>query len=224
VRVQAVLFDVGNTLAHLDYGFLAAQARRFRPGVTADEVGRADALTRREGWPAAPDWFAGYFGATAARLGLGPEDALAFAAAARAEHRRRPSGLWNQVDPDAVATLHSLAARGLRLGVVSNADGRVEDQLRGFGLRGHFEVVVDSQLAGVAKPDPGIFRAALDAMGVSAAAALYVGDIPEVDVAGARAAGMAALLYDRWDVHSDGLGPRLLRLSELPALLDAARR
>lgn len=217
--MQAVLFDVGNTLSHLDYAFLAAEVRRFRPDVTEGEVGRADALTRRHGWPGGGDFFAGYFGATAARLGLIPEDALAFAAAAGAEHRRRASGLWNQVDPEAVATLEALAARGLRLGVVSNADGRVQAQLQGFGLRAYFEVVVDSQVAGVAKPDPRIFRAALDAMGLRPADAVYVGDIPEVDVDGACAAGMAAVLYDRWDVYPDAQFPRVTRLGDLHAVV-----
>lgn len=214
--MRAVLFDVGNTLAHLDYAFLAEVARRFRPDVTADAVGRADALTRREGWAPSGDFFGGYFGATAVRLGLGTAEAAAFAACAAAEHRRRPSGLWNRVDPDAASTLAALRARGMRLGVVSNADGRVEAQLEGFGLRHHFEVVIDSQLAGVAKPAPRIFELALGALGLPAADALYVGDIPEVDGAGARAAGMSAVLYDRWDVHAAACFPRI---ASLPALL-----
>ncbi len=221
--MRAVLFDVGNTLAHLDYAFLAAVAGRFRPDVTEDRVGHADAVTRRDGWTATPDFFAGYFGTTARRLGLGAEEAAVFAAAAAAEHRRRPSGLWNRIDPDAASTLAALGARGVRLGVVSNADGRVGAQLEGLGLRMHFEVVIDSQVAGVAKPAPRIFRLALDAMGVPPAEALYVGDIPAIDCAGAHAAGMSPVLYDRWDVHPDAGFPRVTSLPAVLALVGDAR-
>jgi putative hydrolase of the HAD superfamily len=58
-----------------------------------------------------------------------------------------------------------------------------------------FEVVIDSALAGVEKPDPAIFHAALEALGVPARDALYVGDLYDVDVLGARAAGMDAVLF-----------------------------
>ena len=78
--------------------------------------------------------------------------------------------------------------------MVSNSDGRVEEALEAAGLRPYFQVVVDSALAGVEKPDPAIFRAALEVLGIPAAEALYVGDLYDVDVVGARAAGMPAVL------------------------------
>ena len=78
--------------------------------------------------------------------------------------------------------------------MVSNSDGRVAEALEAAGLRQYFDVVVDSTLAGVEKPDPAIFHAALDALEVPPAAALYVGDLYEVDVVGARAAGIPAVL------------------------------
>lgn len=212
--MQAVVFDVGNTLAHLDYRFLAAQA-----GVTHDRFAQAEALVRRTGWPQGAPFFPGYFGAVAERLGLETAATEALATAAHAEHRRRPSGLWNQVDPEAEAVLTALTASGLRLGVVSNADGRVEEQLRGFGLRAHFEAVVDSRVAGVAKPDPRIFHLLLGALAVPADEAVYVGDIYSIDVIGAQAAGMGAVLYDRWDAWPDATFPRIRRLGDLPGWL-----
>jgi putative hydrolase of the HAD superfamily len=102
--------------------------------------------------------------------------------------------LWSGIAEDTHRALSRLRDAGLKLGVVSNSDGRVEEALEAAGLRGYFDVVVDSALAGVEKPDPAIFRAALDALGVSADEALYVGDLYEVDVLGARAAGMSAVL------------------------------
>jgi FMN phosphatase YigB (HAD superfamily) len=78
---------------------------------------------------------------------------------------------------------------------VSNSDGRVAQALDAAGLRHYFDVVIDSALVGLEKPDPGIFRAALEALAVAPEEALYVGDLYEVDVLGAQAAGIRAILF-----------------------------
>ncbi len=107
-------------------------------------------------------------------------------------HRERH--LWCSVRERTHEALARLRAAGIRLGIVSNSDGRVEQALTVAGLRDYFDVVIDSGLVGVEKPDPAIFRAALDALGIAAEEALYVGDMYEVDVVGARAAGMEVVL------------------------------
>ena len=80
--------------------------------------------------------------------------AQAFAARAEHEHLREPRGIWRVPAPGARAALSALVARGILLGVVSNADGRVERQLALAHLRKPFGVVVDSLRAGVEKPAP----------------------------------------------------------------------
>ena len=168
--LQAVLFDVGNTLLHLDYEWLAGLAQALGAGASPDDVGRADARVRRRGWPEAEEddrptaFFPGYFGAVGMEIGLSPADALAFAASAEREHLRDQRGIWRSAAPHAAETLQAIAAQGLRLGVVSNSDGRVEGQLALAGLRASFSVVIDSHIAGVEKPDPRIFHAALGAL------------------------------------------------------------
>jgi putative hydrolase of the HAD superfamily len=107
-------------------------------------------------------------------------------------HRERH--LWCSVKERTREALGRLRAAGLRLGIVSNSDGRVEEALAASGMRDLFDVVIDSGLVGVEKPDPAIFRAALDALGIGPEEALYVGDLYEVDVVGARAAGIEAVL------------------------------
>jgi putative hydrolase of the HAD superfamily len=102
--------------------------------------------------------------------------------------------LWSSVAERSAESLQKLRDAGLRLGVVSNSDGRVEEALEAAGLRHYFDVVIDSALVGVEKPDPRIFHAALEALGVAPDEALYVGDLYEVDVVGAEAAGMQAVL------------------------------
>jgi len=102
--------------------------------------------------------------------------------------------LWCATAAGTRGALERLRAAGLRLGVVSNSDGRVDAALSAAGLRDCFEVVLDSALFGAEKPDPAIFRAALEALQVAPDEALYVGDLYEVDVVGARAAGIQAIL------------------------------
>jgi HAD superfamily hydrolase (TIGR01509 family) len=109
---------------------------------------------------------------------------------------------------------------GFRLGVVSNAEGRVERDLESAGFAGLLDTVVDSHLVGVEKPDPRIFGIALERLGASAATAVFLGDVPSIDVAGARAAGIAPLLLDRHDLYAEIDAPRLRSLEELPSWLE----
>jgi putative hydrolase of the HAD superfamily len=87
--------------------------------------------------------------------------------------------------PGAVEAVERLRSLGLALAVVSNWDETLPERIGHFGV----EVVVSSAEVGVAKPDPALFRLALERLGVPAARALHVGDSPE-DEQGARAAGM----------------------------------
>lgn len=109
---------------------------------------------------------------------------------------------WTAVK-DAARTLSALARAGLKLGVVSNAFGTIASQLEAArvcsiaaGPLPRVEVIIDSEVVGVEKPDPAIFALALDALGVRAERALFVGDSVRADVAGASAAGMPALHLD----------------------------
>ena len=71
------------------------------------------------------------------------------------------------------------------MGVISNADGRMEDALEGRGLRGTVEFVIDSEVVGVEKPDSRIFEAGAR-LGPTAEACVYVGDLYPVDYVGAQ--------------------------------------
>jgi 2-haloalkanoic acid dehalogenase type II len=99
--------------------------------------------------------------------------------------------------PDAEPALHGLRERGLRLVAVSNWDCSLSSVLERCGLGELLDGVVTSAEAGARKPDPEIFRAALELVGSEPEQALHVGDTPEEDLAGARAAGIRALLIDR---------------------------
>ena len=96
---------------------------------------------------------------------------------------------------DAAPVLAEIGDRGLRRVVVSNWDCSLGGVLADLGLE--VDAVVTSAEVGASKPDPRIFEAALDAAGCRSDEALHVGDSLENDVAGARAAGIAALHLDR---------------------------
>lgn len=194
--LRAVLFDAGNTLLFLDHARMAAAVgaalgmRLTGPGLAActGAAARSMETARANDRERAAAYLETLFleaGVPAARLGEVRE------CLSRLHGERH---LWSATAPDTHDALRRLRDAGLRLGVVSNSDGRVEEALEAAGLRPYFRVVVDSALAGVEKPDPAIFRAALEVLGIPAAEALYVGDLYDVDVVGARAAGMTAVL------------------------------
>ena len=110
-----------------------------------------------------------------------------------------------------------MKAPGLVAGVISNSNGTVRSILEAAGLADALDFVIDSCVVGVEKPDPRIFALGLREAGVAAGEAVYVGDLYSVDVLGARAAGIDAILLDprgHW-------GPRDCRLA--PTLTDAVR-
>jgi putative hydrolase of the HAD superfamily len=99
--------------------------------------------------------------------------------------------------PDAVPALTELRAMGLRLACVSNWDVSLPSVLERCGVGGALDAVVTSAAVGARKPDPRIFQAALELVGCTPGEALHVGDTPDEDLDGARAAGIRALLVDR---------------------------
>jgi putative hydrolase of the HAD superfamily len=98
---------------------------------------------------------------------------------------------------DVFPALEELRGAGLRLGVISNFDARLYRLLEGLGLKRYFNSVTISSEAGYAKPAAELFEFALAATGASADEALHVGDAPHLDVAGANAAGIDAILIRR---------------------------
>jgi putative hydrolase of the HAD superfamily len=137
------------------------------------------------------------------------------------------AALWRRELPGCRAGLHALAATGVRLGIVSNADGLIAQRLAeyellqvGPGIGVEVDCVIDSGAVGVAKPDPRIFTLALDAMSIEPDDAWYVGDMPGIDIVGARAAGLLPILMDPYKFHVDADYARIASLTELAATIE----
>ncbi|HEX6332544.1 MAG TPA: HAD-IA family hydrolase [Actinomycetota bacterium] len=120
---------------------------------------------------------------------------------------------------DVRPVLHVLRDAGFRLGVVSNFEEWLERLLERLGVRSFFDVRVISGVEGLEKPDPRIFRLAMERAGVEPAASVYVGDNPEFDVDPALALGMYPVLIDRRDRYPDVAVPRIATLAELPRVI-----
>lgn len=97
--------------------------------------------------------------------------------------------------PDALKVLSSVRAAGLTLGLITNGSVRMQSpKLERLALAPMFDAILISEAEGIHKPDPRIFHRALERLDVvNPARAVFVGDHPDVDVAGARAAGMQAV-------------------------------
>ena len=123
---------------------------------------------------------------------------LAAAALAALQERFGSASAW-RVFNDVPPALQALRDLGARLAVVSNWDSRLPRVLQSLELDRWFETVVVSHFEGVEKPSAKIFQRALERMGVEASRALHVGDSPELDGAGAAAAGVDFAWIDRRD-------------------------
>jgi putative hydrolase of the HAD superfamily len=110
--------------------------------------------------------------------------------------RFRGGEFWRVYD-DVAPSLTELKRRGLKLGVISNFDSRLYDVLSASELDRFFDSVHVSTRVGAAKPDPAIFRAALNYHAVEARQAWHVGDNLREDVEGAMAIGINTILLDR---------------------------
>lgn len=116
---------------------------------------------------------------------------------------------------DTYPALEALQERGLALALVTNTDAAsLRGLRREFGLEATFDAVVPSYEVGSLKPDPAIFEAALDRLGVPPSRVAMVGDSPGSDVAAAQRLGMRAVLVDRAGIHPDR-EPRVTGLADL---------
>lgn len=124
--------------------------------------------------------------------------------------------------PDVTGCLRTLKELGYALGVVSNWDAGLEALLRDLGLLPYFDTVISSAVVGYRKPNPVIFDIACEQLGVSAAEAVHVGDRPDADGEGARAAGLLPIIIDRHNTESNGEFECIEALSDLPKVLPVA--
>ncbi len=226
-RYTTIVFDVGGTLVRLDYAALArvyVHAARER-GVILDETRthavlaelesempqrqqqRRVSLEQDNGKLFWDEFFADGF----RRLGVQGDVTRAVTDIRERFQRGEFEALYDDVIP----TLDALRAQGKRLGILSNFSSNLQDVLRQLGAHQYFAFFVVSAVVGVEKPDARIFDLTVRAAQVPREEIVYIGDSIFHDVAGAQAAGLAAILVDRHDRHPEFEGARVRDLREL---------
>jgi putative hydrolase of the HAD superfamily len=236
LRYPFVLFDAGDTLLGPRESFGAVYARVLGTlGVTLS----AEALEHglRACWVhtnstlspgvdrygSNPDGERGYWlrfvEGTLARTPGAPSDrGLAAEALAPLREAFRDPRSWT-VFPEVVPVLRELREAGARLAIVSNWDSSLPALLDGLGLVSWFDTIVVSHLEGMEKPSPELFLRAVARLAGTPGEALHVGDMPELDQAGATAAGISSVIIDR----RSRLGAEFAALADLSRLPAIAR-
>jgi acyl carrier protein len=115
---------------------------------------------------------------------------------------REFTGMFKLFD-EVLPLFQELKKRQYILGIISNADKSILEQITRTGLKTHLDALVTSDEVGAEKPDASIFLAALAKTGVKAPEALYIGDQYQSDILGAVNVGMQAILIDRYNVNTN---------------------
>jgi HAD superfamily hydrolase (TIGR01549 family) len=224
--VYVLLLDAGGVLIKPSFARVREALASRGVAASAERLAAAEPPAKREldrdpaagaGTDAERGWQ--YFNLVLAHAGI-PRSPATDAALDELRRGHARSNLWEDV-PDGVRTsLARFRARGLRMAVVSNANGTVGALLDRLELSPFFDAVLDSAVEGVEKPDPRLFLLALERLGALPGEAVHVGDFYSVDVVGARAAGIRPILLDEAGLYPDADCPRVRSLADLAGHLD----
>lgn len=225
MALETVFLDAGGVLIYPNWWRVSEALAKQGVTVAPEALKRADMPARRElddmgviggTTDASRGWL--FFDLVLSHAGV-PSSEATSAALVELHAYHRTSNLWEYAPPDVVPALEALRARGLRLVVVSNANGTLLAHMERLGMTGRFDFILDSQDEGVEKPDPRFFEIALQRSGARKETTIHVGDLYYVDVIGARNAGLRGVLLDEADLRPDADCPRVRSLAELVAAI-----
>lgn len=225
--IETVFLDAGGVLINPNFDRVADTLGRHGVLTTGDALRAAEPLAKRDLEDPAfirktDDDSRGivYFATVLKRAGVAVDEAARAALRElRAYHAQH--NLWESVPGDVIPFLVRLKARGLRRVVVSNANGTLHATFERLGLAPHFDAAFDSHVEMVEKPDRRFFEIALERSGSKRESTVHVGDFYEIDVVGARNAGLSAILFDPAGVNQDRDCDTVRSLAELATRLGA---
>ena len=221
VRVETLFLDAGGVLVFPNWSRVSAVLSQHGVRVDAAALAAAEPHAKQQidvgttvsgtndrerGWL--------YFNLVLTRAGV-PLSEQTDAALAELHTYHSTMNLWETVPGDVVPALDRLRGLGLRLAVISNANGTLHAAFKRLGLTSRFDAVLDSCDEGCEKPDARLFQIGLERVGGRAETTLHVGDIYHVDVVGARNAALRAVLLDPFGLYEGYDCPRVRSLDEL---------
>jgi HAD superfamily hydrolase (TIGR01509 family) len=219
--LQTVFLDAGGVLLFPNWTRIQAALASQGVEVTAEEIARAEPRARKQlddqrtigtTTDASRGWL--FFDLILEQAGIA-RSAQTAAALTELHAYHQANNLWELVPDGVRPALTALRDHGLTLVVVSNANGTLRAHMDRIGLSAHVDIVIDSQDEGVEKPDPRLFEIALARAGARPESTIHVGDLYQVDVVGARSAGVRAVLLDETGLHPDADCDRVASLAEL---------
>jgi len=207
--IKAVFFDFGGTIAFDECSYIEGVVRLCRNmgyDFTESQI-REASLKAESALPPRPREIGEYHTWNRRRRllkfrELGLDESAAEAAVDRIERELR---LYTRpyLFPETETVLSTLKENGYKVGIISNISPDLPTYLKWLGVDRWLDFAIASAAIGMSKPDPGIFRRALELAGVSPGEAVHVGDSMEADVRGARSVGITPVLIDRKGICED---------------------
>jgi len=227
VALETVFLDAGGVLIYPNWWRISEALAARGVKISPEALSKADPIARRElddrkvvggTTDASRGWL--FFDLILGHAGIQTSEATK-AALVDLHAYHAASNLWEYIPPDVVPALEALRARGLKLVVVSNANGTLRAHMDRLDMSRRFDHVLDSADEGVEKPDPRFFEIALRRSGANKDTTIHVGDLYYIDVVGARNAGLRAVLLDEADLRPDADCPRVRTIGELVEQISA---
>ena len=219
--LETVFLDAGGVLLFPNWNRISEALARQGVDVAPDVLARAEPHARRilddqqvvgTTTDASRGWL--FFDLILEKAGIDPS-AATNAALAELHTYHTANNLWEFVPEGVYPALAALREMGLKLAVVSNANGTLCAHLARIGLDRYVDCVLDSSDEKVEKPDPRLFEIALERSDARRESTIHVGDLYNIDVVGARNAGLRGVLLDQADLRPDADCPRVQSLAEL---------
>jgi putative hydrolase of the HAD superfamily len=230
-KIEAVFFDVGNTLFK-PYPSMEAVCRevllRFGYDPSEEDMRRgmiaADRLYEKRYWEDDSFWaneedastmWSEMYVLALQEMGVDGDVHVI----GRAIYDHFGDGDRWRTYPDVVPVFERLKVEGYRMALVSNWDSRLAKLCFDMGLDKYLDAVLSSAAVGLIKPDPHIFEVACERLRVEPRRAVHVGDHYYADVLGARSVGIHPVMIDRWGFGNPSDVPKISDLYGLLPLL-----
>ena len=220
-KIKAVFFDAGNTILFINFKIIKKILEEYGYKVSLTELKEAELkwrtslednieelkhLTDQEVLPH-------YFTEALRPLGIQKSDLEVIVQEIISRHRKKM--LWSIFPSSVRKVIVELRKKGYKVGVISNSDGRLVNQLKSLKVYDLFDAVIDSREVGVEKPNPQIFEIAMKRLKVTPQESIYVGDLYSIDIIPAQKMGIRAILFDPGNHFPHLHCPRIQRLKDI---------